>query len=151
MLTIGDKAPSFSGLSQGEIAVNSDDYLGKKVILFFYPKDNTPGCTAEACDLRDNISLLKKNGFAVVGVSADTVEKHNKFVKKFDLPFPLIADVDKQVINSYGIWGPKKFMGKEYDGIHRKTFVIDENGLIEHIIEKVKTKAHAEQILAMYK
>lgn len=151
MLTIGDKAPSFSGLSQGEIAVNSDDYLGKKVILFFYPKDNTPGCTAEACDLRDNISLLKKNGFSVVGVSADTVEKHNKFVKKFDLPFPLIADVDKQVINSYGIWGPKKFMGKEYDGIHRKTFVIDENGLIEHIIEKVKTKAHAEQILAMYK
>jgi peroxiredoxin Q/BCP len=151
MLKIGDKAPSFSGQSQGGVFVNSEDYIGKKVILFFYPKDNTPGCTAEACDLRDNITLLQKEGFEVVGVSADSVEKHSKFAEKFSLPFPLIADVDKTVINAFGVWGPKKFMGKEYDGINRKTFIIDEKGNVEKIIEKVKTKAHAEQILATYK
>ncbi|MFT6745778.1 MAG: peroxiredoxin Q/BCP [Glaciecola sp.] len=151
MLKLGEKAPSFSGKSQGGKLVDSNDFLGKKVILFFYPKDNTPGCTAEACDLRDNISVLKKAGFEVVGVSADSVERHDKFVDKFNLPFPLIADVDKEVINAYGIWGPKKFMGKEYEGIHRKTFIIDEKGNLEQIFEKVKTKAHAEQILATYK
>ncbi|MFT6715994.1 MAG: peroxiredoxin Q/BCP [Saprospiraceae bacterium] len=151
MIKIGDKAPSFSGEIQQGKTIDSNDFLGKKVILFFYPKDNTPGCTVEACDLRDNISLLKKEGFEVVGVSADSVERHNKFTDKFNLPFPLVADVQKEVINAYGIWGPKKFMGKEYEGIHRKTFVIDEKGYIEQIIEKVKTKAHAEQILATYK
>jgi len=151
MLKVGDEAPSFSGNSQGGVFVNSEEYIGKKVILFFYPKDNTPGCTAEACDLRDNISLLKKEGFEIVGVSADSVLRHEKFADKFSLPYPLIADEDKTVIKAYGIWGPKKFMGKEYEGIHRKTFIIDEEGNIEKIIEKVKTKAHAEQILATYK
>jgi peroxiredoxin Q/BCP len=151
MIKIGDIAPSFSGNIQQGKSIDSNDFLGKKVILFFYPKDNTPGCTAEACDLRDNVSLLKKKGFEVVGISADTVEKHDKFVTKFSLPFPLVADVDKKVINAYGIWGPKKFMGKEYEGIHRKTFIISETGIVEQIFEKVKTKAHAEQILAAYK
>lgn len=151
MIKIGDIAPSFSGNIQQGKSIDSNDFLGKKVILFFYPKDNTPGCTAEACDLRDNVSLLKKKGFEVVGISADTVEKHDKFATKFSLPFPLVADVDKKVINAYGIWGPKKFMGKEYEGIHRKTFIISETGIVEQIFEKVKTKAHAEQILAAYK
>lgn len=150
MIKIGDQAPDFSGDIQNGGRIDSVNYRGKKVILFFYPKDNTPGCTAEACNLRDNISLLKEKGFEVVGVSADTVTKHDNFVKKYELPFPLVADVDKKIINAYNVWGPKKFMGKEYEGIHRKTFVIDENGKIENIFEKVKTKAHAEQILATY-
>lgn len=144
----GDKAPKFSGKDQNGRLIELKDFKGKKIVLFFYPKDNTPGCTAEACNLRDNYPELIKKGYEVIGVSADSEKSHEKFAAKFDLPFPLIADTDKTIINDYGIWGPKKFMGREYDGIHRTTFVIDENGNIEKMINKVKTKDHAAQVLA---
>lgn len=121
------------------------------MILYFYPKDNTPGCTAQACNLTENQNLLEEAGFKIVGVSADTIKKHQNFIEKYSLGFPLIADEDKTVINSFGVWGPKKFMGKEYEGIHRITFVIDESGIIEKIFTKVKTKNHTEQILESYK
>jgi peroxiredoxin Q/BCP len=123
------------------------DYAGKKLVVFFYPKANTPGCTAEACDLRDHYTELKKAGYALLGVSADSVNKQRKFSEKFDFPFPLLADEEKEVINAFGVWGPKKFMGKEYDGIHRKTFIVDEEGKIARVIDKVNTKEHAAQIL----
>ena len=123
------------------------DYKGKKLVVFFYPKANTPGCTAEACNLRDHYAELKKQGYALLGVSADTQAKQKNFAEKYSFPFPLLADVEKEVINAFGVWGPKKFMGKEYDGIHRMTFVIDEKGEIINVIEKVKTKDHASQIL----
>ena len=116
-------------------------------MLYFYPKDNTPGCTAQACNLRDNYDSLLSKGYKVIGISADTQQSHQKFIEKHSLPFPLIADTEKAIIKDYGVWGPKKFMGKSYDGIHRTTFVIDEQGIIEEIIEKVKTKEHANQIL----
>jgi len=119
----------------------------KKLVVFFYPKANTPGCTAEACDLRDHYTELKKAGYALLGVSADSVNKQRKFSEKFDFPFPLLADEEKEVINAFGVWGPKKFMGKEYDGIHRKTFIVDEEGKIARVIDKVNTKEHAAQIL----
>jgi thioredoxin-dependent peroxiredoxin len=151
MLKEGDKAPDFSGETQQGSVIKGTDYLGSKLVLFFYPKDNTPGCTAEACNLQDHAEEFKSQGFSVVGVSADSVKMHTKFTDKFNLSFPLIADEDKRVINAFGVWGPKKFMGKEYEGINRKTFVIDEKGYVEKIFEKVKTKAHAEQILATYK
>ena len=151
MLKEGDKAPDFSGETQQGNIIKSSDYLGSKLVLFFYPKDNTPGCTAEACNLQEHIQELTSQGFSVVGVSADSIKMHTKFADKFNLSFPLIADEDKQVINAFGVWGPKKFMGKEYEGINRKTFVIDEKGYVEKIFEKVKTKAHAEQILSTYK
>ncbi len=143
----GDEAPKFIGVDQDEKEIKLEDYKGKKVILFFYPKDNTPGCTTEACNFRDNYKVLMKAGLQVIGVSADSVARHSKFAFKYDLPFPLIADTDKKIINDYGIWGLKKFMGREYDGIHRTTFVIDEKGKIELIIKKVKTKISTEQIL----
>ncbi|MEZ5008099.1 MAG: thioredoxin-dependent thiol peroxidase [Chitinophagales bacterium] len=143
----GDKAPNFKGLDQDEKTIELKDYKGKKVVLYFYPKDDTPGCTKEACNFRDNHSKLQKMGFVVIGVSPDTTAKHNKFAHKYDLPFPLIADEDKKILNDYGVWGLKKFMGKEYDGVHRTTFVIDEQGVIEKIITKVKTKESTEQIL----
>ena len=143
----GDKAPDFQGIDQNEKTVSLSDYKGKKLILYFYPKDDTPGCTAEACNLRDNFSVLKKEGFELLGVSPDDPKKHKKFIDKYSLPFPLIADTEKEILNAYGVWGPKKFMGREYDGVHRTTFVIDEAGKIEKIIAKVNTKAHAEQIL----
>jgi peroxiredoxin Q/BCP len=117
------------------------------VVVFFYPKANTPGCTAEACDLRDHYSELTKAGYVLLGVSADTVKAQKNFVDKFDFPFPLLADTEKEVINAFGVWGLKKFMGKEYDCIHRKTFIIDEEGIVERVIDKVKTKEHAAQIL----
>ncbi len=146
----GDKAPDFNAKDQNGNDVSLSDYKGKKVILYFYPKDLTPGCTTQACNFRDNASLLKEKGFEVIGVSADDEKKHQKFIEKHDLNFTLLADTDKKVIQDYGVWGTKKFMGKVYDGIHRESFVIDENGKIEHVIEKVKTKEATEQILALY-
>ncbi|MCG9791012.1 thioredoxin-dependent thiol peroxidase [Flavobacterium algicola] len=143
----GDKAPDFSGIDQDGTAHTLADYAGKKLVVFFYPKASTPGCTAEACDLRDNFARFEAENYALIGVSADSAAKQTKFKEKFELPFPLLADEDKKVIEAFGVWGPKKFMGKEYDGIHRTTFIIDENGIIEEVIEKVKTKEHAAQIL----
>ncbi|WP_396138317.1 thioredoxin-dependent thiol peroxidase [Flavobacterium sp.] len=146
-LKVGDKAPNFSGLDQNGTSHKLADYKGKKLVIFFYPKASTPGCTAEACDLRDNYARFQANNYALLGVSADNAKAQMKFVEKYDLPFPLLADEDKSVIQAFGVWGPKKFMGKEYDGIHRTTFLIDENGSIEDVISEVKTKAHAAQIL----
>ena len=146
-LKTGDRAPNFSGLDQNGASLTLADYKGKKLVVFFYPKASTPGCTAEACDLRDNYARFQANNYALLGVSADSAKAQAKFIEKYDLPFPLLADEDKSVIQAFGVWGPKKFMGKEYDGIHRTTFVIDENGIIEEVISDVKTKAHAAQIL----
>mgnify|MGYP001185141102 CR=1 FL=1 len=146
----GDKAPQFSALNENEQKVSLSDFAGKKVILYFYPKDMTPGCTAESCNLGENYVALQEKGFIVVGVSPDPAKRHVKFIEKYDLPFSLIADEDKEVIKAYGVWGPKKFMGKEYDGVHRTTFVIDEKGIIEKIFTKVKTKDHTNQILESY-
>jgi peroxiredoxin Q/BCP len=143
----GDKAPNFSGVDQNGSAHTLADYKGKKLVVFFFPKANTPGCTAEACDLRDNFERFQTNNFALLGVSADSQNAQLKFKDKFNFPFPLLADEDKSVIQAFGVWGPKKFMGKEYDGIHRTTFVINESGIIEQVISDVKTKAHAAQIL----
>lgn len=150
-LKIGDKAPDFSGKDQNGKTIQLSDYNGKKVAIYFYPKDNTPGCTVQACNLRDNDAALTKAGIQIIGVSADSSASHVKFIDKFSLPFPLIADEDKTIIQQFGVWGPKKFMGKEYDGIHRTTFIIDENKTIIGIIEKPKTKEHAEEILALLK
>ena len=146
-LNIGDKAPNFSAKDQDGNLHTLADYKGKKLVVFFYPKANTPGCTAEACDLRDNFDRFKANNYALLGVSADSSKAQLKFKEKYEFPFPLIADEDKSVIEAFGVWGPKKFMGREYDGIHRTTFIINENGIIEDIISDVKTKAHAAQIL----
>ena len=146
-LKIGDKAPHFSGVDQNGTRHSLANYKGKKLVVFFYPKASTPGCTAEACDLRDNYAAFQSNNYALLGVSADSEKAQLKFVEKYDLPFPLLADEEKSVIQAFGVWGPKKFMGKVYDGIHRTTFVIDENGTIEDVISDVKTKAHAAQIL----
>ena len=146
-LKVGDKAPNFSGLDQNGTSHKLTDYSGKKLVVFFYPKASTPGCTAEACDLRDNFARFQSSNYALLGVSADNAKAQLKFVEKYDLPFPLLADEDKSVIQAFGVWGPKKFMGKEYDGIHRTTFVIDETGIIEDVISDVKTKAHAAQII----
>jgi thioredoxin-dependent peroxiredoxin len=146
-LKVGDKAPLFSGLDQNGVAHKLEDYSGKKLVVFFYPKASTPGCTAEACDLRDNFERFKANNYELLGVSADSAKAQAKFIEKYELPFPLLADEDKSVIQAFGVWGPKKFMGKEYDGIHRTTFVIDEIGTIEEVISDVKTKDHAAQIL----
>lgn len=143
----GDKAPEFSGIDQDGNTHQLSDYKGKKLVVFFYPKANTPGCTAEACDLRDNFERFESQNYALLGVSADSKTAQTKFKDKYSFPFPLLADEDKSVIEAFGVWGPKKFMGREFDGIHRTTFVIGENGLIEDVIVKVKTKAHAEQIL----
>ena len=149
MITLkkGDKAPNFAGLDQDGKMHQLADYKGKKLVVFFYPKANTPGCTAEACDLRDNFERFQANNYALLGVSADSVKTQAKFKDKYEFPFPLLADEDKSVIQAFGVWGPKKFMGREYDGIHRTTFVIDESGIIEEVISDVKTKAHAAQIL----
>lgn len=142
----GDPAPGFSGKDQDGNVHSLDDYKGKRLIVYFYPKDSTPGCTAEACNLRDNYDDLKAKGFAVLGISADSESSHKKFSDKHDLPFPLIADEDKSIIKKYGAWGEKKMYGKSYEGILRKTIIINEEGHIENIIEKVKTKDHARQI-----
>ena len=143
----GDKAPAFSGFDQDNKFHQLEDYAGKKLVVFFYPKANTPGCTAEACDLRDNFERFKANNFELLGVSADNVKAQSNFKNKFNFPFPLLADEDKSVIEAFGVWGSKKFMGREYDGIHRTTFVINEKGIIEEVISDVKTKNHASQIL----
>ncbi len=143
----GDKAPDFTGTDENGRSISLADYKGKKLILFFYPKDNTPGCTAEACNLRDNYQLLKSKGFELLGVSPDGADAHQKFKEKFNLPFPLLADTDKTVLKAYGAWGPKSMYGKIFDGVNRSTFVIDENGVIVQVFSKVKTSDHAEQIL----
>ena len=143
----GDKVPEFSVVDDRGNTQSLSAYKGQKLVVFFYPKANTPGCTAEACDLRDHYKELQDAGYALLGVSADSQKKQRNFSEKYSFPFPLLADEDKQVIEAFGVWGPKKFMGREYDGIHRMTFLIDENGVVERVIEKVKTKAHAAQIL----
>jgi peroxiredoxin Q/BCP len=146
----GMKAPGFDGIDQNGKVIKSDDFSGKKLILYFYPKDNTPGCTAEACNLRDNHDSLIKKGFSVIGVSADNEKSHKSFADKYSLPFPLIADTSKKIMNDYGVWGEKKLYGKTYMGVLRTTFVIDEKGIIEKIIEKVNTADHTDQIFKIY-
>lgn len=146
-LKVGDEAPNFSAEDQDGNLHQLSDYKGHKLVVFFYPKASTPGCTAEACNLRDNWQTFEKEGYKILGVSADTKKRQQNFKNKYELPFPLLADEDKSVIEAFGVWGPKKFMGKEYDGIHRTTFVIDEDAKLKDVITKVKTKAHAEQIL----
>jgi peroxiredoxin Q/BCP len=146
-LQIGDKAPNFKSLDQKGNTIQLKDYKGKKLVLFFYPKASTPGCTVEACNLRDNYHTFLSKGYDVLGVSADSAKRQQNFSTKNDLPFPLLADEDKSVIKAFGVWGPKKFMGRDYEGIHRTTFIIDEKGVIEMIIAKVKTKEHSHQIL----
>ncbi len=148
-LKVGDKAPEFQVLNQNEKLVNSSDLKGRAYILFFYPRANTPGCTAEACSLNDKISELRKKGFEIFGVSEDTPAKQLKFMKKYGFTYDLLADTEHQLIDAYGVWGPKKFMGKEYDGLHRTTFIVDANGIISHVINKVRTKDHADQILEL--
>ncbi len=147
ILKIGDKAPNFSSEDELGNIHKLEDYKGKKLVVFFYPKASTPGCTTEACELRDNYNRFLNANYALLGVSADSKERQQKFKEKNNLPFSLLSDESKEVINAFGVWGPKKFMGKEYDGIHRTTFVIDENGIIEDVILKVKTKEHTAQIL----
>lgn len=146
-LKAGDKAPDFESIDQDGKPIKLSDFKGKKLVLYFYPKDNTPGCTAESCNLRDNYDALLKQGYEVLGVSTDNEKSHQNFIAKYELPFPLIADTDKAVHEAFGVWDMKKFMGKEYMGTLRSTFVIDENGMIEEVIEKVKTKEHTAQIL----
>jgi len=144
----GDKAPDFKGKDQNGNPIGLADFKGSKLVLYFYPRDNTPGCTAQACNLRDNYDVLLKQGYKVVGVSADNEKSHVKFIEKFELPFPLIADTEKEILKAFGVWGPKKFMGREFDGIHRTTFIIDEKGVIAEVIEKVDTKNHTAQFIA---
>jgi peroxiredoxin Q/BCP len=144
----GDKAPNFSAKDQDGTTHSLSDYSGKKLVVFFYPKASTPGCTAEACDLSNNFERFQSQNYEILGVSADSAKAQAKFKEKYEFPFPLLADEDKAVIEAFGVWGPKKFMGKEYDGIHRTTFIIDETGIISEVITKVKTKEHASQILS---
>lgn len=147
-LKVGDKAPAINAKDQNGNEISLAQFKGKKVVLYFYPKDSTPGCTKEACNFRDNYKTLQKKGYEVIGVSADSEKSHIKFIEKYELPFPLIADTDHKVVNDYGVWGLKKFMGREYMGINRTTFVIDEKGKIEKLIEKVDTENSTEQILS---
>ena len=146
-LQIGDKAPSINAIDQNGNNITLEQYQGKKVVLYFYPKDMTPGCTAQSCNLSDNYTALQKNGYDVLGVSCDSVKRHQKFIAKHNLAFNLISDEDHKVVNDYGVWQLKKFMGREYMGIVRTTFIIDENGLISDIITKVNTKEHTSQII----
>ena len=147
VLKVGDIAPDFSCKNQYGELINLSDMKGKKIVVFFYPKANTPGCTAEACNLNDNYSRFKSDGYEIIGVSADNEKLQKNFSDKFNFGFSLLCDEDKKIIKDYGVWGTKKMYGKEYMGIIRKTFVIDENGKISQIIEKVKTKEHSSQIL----
>lgn len=147
-LKAGEPAPAIKASDENGNLITLEELRGKKVVLYFYPKDNTPGCTAEACDLRDNYSQFLEKGFEIIGVSADSQNSHIKFKDKYQLPFRLISDVDQKVLKDYGAWGEKKMYGKSYMGILRKTFIIDEEGYIEKIIEKVKTKEHSKQIFA---
>ena len=146
-LKAGDKVPDFSSKDQDGNTISLSDYKGRKLIIFFYPRANTPGCTAEACNLRDNYADLQAQGYELLGVSEDSEKKQANFRNKYEFPFPLLADEDHTVIETFGVWGPKKFMGKEYDGLHRMTFLINEDGVVDRVIEKVKTKDHAAQIL----
>jgi len=143
----GDTAPDFKGIDQEGRIIQLNDFRGSKLILYFYPKDNTPGCTAEACDLRDNYKMWLTKGYKILGISPDSQLSHQKFIAKYNLPFPLIADEDKTIIKAYGAWGLKKLYGREYEGLLRTTFVIDEKGIIEEVFAKVKTKDHTNQIL----
>lgn len=147
LLKVGEKAPNFTSVDQDGNIISMKNYYGKKLIIFFYPKADTPGCTAEACNLRDNYKILQDEGFELLGISTDSKKKQKKFKEKYHLPFPLLADEDKEVVNAFGVWGSKTFMGRKFDGVHRITFVIDEKGIIKRVIDKVKTKTHAEQIL----
>lgn len=147
MLKVGDKAPDFSGTDTEGKKVNLSDFKGRKLVLYFYPKDNTPGCTAEACDLRDNYLRFQSLGYSILGVSKDSADSHRKFAQKYSLPFPLIADTDRKILEAYQAWGEKNMYGKKTMGTLRKTYVIDENGVIADIIKKVDTKAPTEQIL----
>ncbi len=146
-LKVGDMVPDFTVNNQDGEAVSLSDYKGKKLIVFFYPKASTPGCTMEACNLRDNYKVLQEQGYELLGVSADSEKRQTNFRNKYEFPFPLLADEEKVVLNAFGVWGEKKFMGRTYDGIHRKTFIVSENGIVERVIDKVKTKDHAAQIL----
>lgn len=148
-LTQGDKAPNFTSKDQNGNTISLDQFKGQKVILYFYPKDNTPGCTAEACDFRDNYQGLKAKGIEVLGVSVDDEKSHQKFITKYDLPFTLIADTDKAIVDAYCVWAEKNMYGKKYMGINRTTFIINEEGNIAHIISKVDTKAPTAQVLAL--
>ena len=146
-LKVGDKVPEFTVKDQDGQPISLSDYKGKKLIVFFYPRANTPGCTAEACNLRDNYAELQSRGYQLLGVSEDSEKKQSNFKNKFNLPFPLLADTEHKVIDSFGVWGEKKFMGRVFDGIHRMTFVINEQGVVEKVIDKVKTDDHASQLL----
>lgn len=146
-LNIGDTAPAIDSTDQDGKRISLEEYRGKKVVLYFYPKDNTPGCTAEACDLRDNYALFKARGYEIIGVSADSEKSHRSFIEKYDLPFRLISDTKKEVLEAYGAWGEKKLYGRSYMGIIRMTYVINEQGIIEDIIKQVKTKEHTRQII----
>lgn len=146
-LQVGDNVPDFESTDQDGNLIKLSDYKGKKLVVFFYPKANTPTCTVEACNLSDNYKDLQDAGYEILGVSADSERRQANFRNKFGFPYPLLADTDKSVINAFGVWGPKKFMGRTFDGIHRITFVIDENGIVERVIDKVKAKKHSEQIL----
>lgn len=148
-MKVGDKVPEVLGFDANGKEIKTSDYKGQKIVLYFYPKDNTTGCTAEACNLRDNYSELRKQGYAVIGVSVDDANSHNKFITKFELPFPLIADTDKKLVTQFGVWGEKKMYGRSYMGTLRTTFIIDENGIISKIItpKEIKVKDHAAQII----
>jgi peroxiredoxin Q/BCP len=146
----GMKAPGFEGIDQNGNTVKLSDFKGKKVVLYFYPKDNTPGCTAEACNLRDNWDSFSDKGFTVIGVSPDNEKSHKGFAGKYSLPFPLIADTSKTILNDYGVWGDKKMYGRSFQGVIRTTFIIDEKGIIEKIITKVDTSGHTKQIFNLY-
>lgn len=146
-MEVGKKAPAFKAMNEKSEVVSLKDFAGKKLVLYFYPKDDTPGCTAEACDLRDNYKKFLKQGYAILGVSPDSVKKHQKFIEKYDLPFSLLADEDHKVCEKYGVWVEKSMYGRKYMGVARTTFVISEKGVIEQIIEKVDTKNHSAQIL----
>ena len=145
-LNVGDRVPDFEALDEAGNRIRLSDYKGKKLIVFFYPRANTPGCTLEACNLRDNYADIQAKGYELLGVSEDSQRKQANFKNKFNFPFPLLADTDHDVINAFGVWGPKKFMGREFDGIHRKTFVLDEDGVVVQRIDKVVTKDHAAQL-----
>ena len=147
-LTVGKKSPKFKGLDQNGNAIQLADFEGQTLVIYFYPKDNTPGCTAQACDIRDNYKALNKKKIAIIGVSCDDEKSHNKFINKFELPFPLIADTEQKMVSQFGVWVEKSMYGRSYMGIARTTFIIDAKGIISHIIEKVDTKNHTAQILA---
>lgn len=150
MLQKGDKAPDFKGIDQFGNTIELSSFAGKKLVVYFYPKNNTPGCTKEACNLRDNHELMLQQGFAVVGISPDNGDSDKKFSEKYQLPFSLIPDPDLKIIKAFGVWGMKKLYGREYEGLFRTSFIIDENGIIEEVIKKVKTNDHANQIFKLY-